>query len=260
MLNKKKNKKQEEKSPKKLTVILKKSGGRDASGKISVRHKGGRAKRKYRIIDFGKNSKDTNVTIKSINYDPNRSANIALVEKEDHSFGYIIAPEGIKEGDTISVGAKTPIASGNRMKLLNIPLGTEIYAIEVIPAGGAKLARSSGAHATVLAQEHNWTQVKMPSGEVRRINNQCYASIGSVSNPEHGLKKYYKAGQRRWIGVRPTVRGKAMYPAAHPHGGGEGGSPIGLKYPKTPWGKPARGGKTRKNKKYSDKLIIKRRK
>ena len=243
---------------KKLLKPLKKTGGRGAIGKITVWHRGGGVKRLYRIIEFSQKKIDMPAKVVATEYDPNRTAYLALIEYEDKEKKYILAPDGMKIGDNIIFSETAPLALGNRLKLKNISIGMEIYNIELEPGRGGKIVRSAGTAAIVMAQEENYTQLKMPSGEIRRINKDCFASIGRVSNPEHRFKKLKKAGQVRKKGRRPTVRGTVMNPPDHPHGGGEGRAPIGLKNPKTPWGKPALGVKTRK-KRWTDKLIIKRR-
>lgn len=249
------------KSPeKKLTISHKRSFGRDENGRISVRHKGGGAKRKYRIIsDLGKNfGKYAEIT--AVEYDPNRSAFIALIKYENNDKAYILAYEGAKIGDKIYSGEKTEINKGNRMPLKSIPAGVNIYDIELQPFQGGKLIKSAGASALLMSKDAGYALIKMPSGEVRKILDKCLASIGQVSNATHSFVRIGKAGRNRHKGIRPSVRGKAMSPNSHPHGGGEGVNSIGLKYPKTPWGKIAIGGKTRKKNKYSDRLIVKRRK
>lgn len=249
-----------------LTLPLKKHAGRDKSGRISVRHRGGGSKRKYRIIGSLQKKLDIPAMVKSIEYDPNRSAFIALMEHEDKEKQYILAPQGLKKNQKLVASEKTEIKTGNRMKLKNISTGIQIYDIELVPGRGkSQIVRSAGSSAAILAQAEGadrrgkYVQIKLPSGEIRMVHRECFASIGAVSNPIHSAIKIGKAGRKRHFGIRPTVRGKAMYPAAHPHGGGEGVNPIGLKHPKTPWGKPALGYRTRK-KKYSDKFIVKRRK
>ncbi len=244
--------------PRRLVVPLKKHAGRDKTGRISVRHRGGGAKRKYRLITSLDRIEGHQAKVLEIQYDPNRSANIALVENPQGEKAYILAPEGLRPGDQIQYGEKVGYSIGNRMPLKSIPVGTQVHDIELVPGSKGKMARAAGTSATIQAHEGKYTQLKMPSGEIRLLHQNCLASIGVVSNPGHKLEKLKKAGQARHRGIRPTVRGKAMHPAAHPHGGGEGGSPIGLKHPKTPWGKPALGKKTRK-KKPSDKFIIARR-
>lgn len=248
------------KPEKKLSVALKRSFGRDYTGQISVRHKGGGAKRRYRIISSLDTKLDSRAKIIALEYDPNRSAFITLVEFKDKTKMYILAWEGAKVNDEIESAEKCEIKPGNRMRLENIPTGTAIFDIEMQPGQGGKLVKSAGAQAAILAKEGPHVQIKMPSGEIRRINRKCFASIGQTSNVTNSMVRIGKAGRSRWMGIRPSVRGKAMHPDAHPHGGGEGVNPIGLKYPKTPWGKHARGVKTRKRHKYSDKMIVKRRK
>jgi large subunit ribosomal protein L2 len=243
----------------KLTLPLKKTGGRGAGGRISVRGRGGGRKRRYRIVDFGEEKLGLKGKVSAIEYDPNRTAFLALIEYEDGQKGYILAPHGLKVGDEIICDESTPIKIGNRLKLKNIPLGTSVFNVEILPGKGGKLVRAAGTQAIVVGQEKNYTILEMPSKEIRKINNECFATIGQVSHPEHSEEIWGKAGPRRLKGRRPKVRGSAMVPASHPHGGGEGKQPIGLKYPKTKWGKPALGVKTRK-KKWTDKLIIKRRK
>ncbi|MCD6550602.1 50S ribosomal protein L2 [bacterium] len=245
---------------KKLLVPLKKKAGRNASGRITVRHKGGGHKRLYRIIEFGQERLDTPAKVIALEYDPNRTAFIALLEYPDKERKYIIAPHNLKVGTEIIFSEKAPIKIGNRMKLKNIPVGTVVHNIELVPNQGGKLVRSAGSGAVVLAHEGKYCHLKMPSTEVRKVSEECFASIGSVSCPEHRFVNIGKAGRSRHMGIRPTVRGSAMGADDHPHGGGEGRSPIGLKHPKTPWGKPALGVKTRKKRKPSDKLIISRRK
>lgn len=248
------------KSPeKKLLKVLKKKSGRGTSGRITVRHKGGRVKRKYRLVDFSQNKMNIPAKVISLEYDPNRTAFIALIEYNDKEKRYILAPSGLKVGDEIKCEEKALIKIGNRLKIKNIPVGTEVHNIELEPGLGGKIIRGAGTSAQVLAQEDRYTQLKMPSGEIRRIHGECFASIGAISNPEHRFTRIGKAGRNRLKGKRPTVRGSAMNPVDHPHGGGEGRTSIGLKHPKTPWGKHARGVKTRK-KKWTDKLILKKRK
>lgn len=244
---------------KKLLKPLKKKAGRNFSGKITVRHRGGGVKKMYRVIDFGQEKVGVPGKVIALEYDPNRTAFIALIEYQDGEKRYILAPKDLKIGDEIICQEKTEIKVGNRMKLKNIPIGTEVYNIELVPGKGGKIVRSAGSSAKVIAQESPFTHLQLPSKEVRKVLDECFASIGQVSNPEHIFEDLGKAGRRRLKGWRPAVRGAAMNPPDHPHGGGEGKTPIGLKYPKTPWGKPARGIKTR-GKKWTDKLIIKRRK
>lgn len=248
----------DKKPEKKLTTPLKKKGGRGSGGKVTVRHRGGGAKRLYRKINFGQEKKDIPGRIKALEYDPNRSAFIALVEYEDDTKGYLLAAQGMKVGDKILCSDQVRLKSGNRMKLKNIPPGTMVYNIEIQPGRGGKMVRAAGSSAKVLAQEGKYTHLEMPSTEIRKVNRECFASIGEVSNPKHRYVKLGKAGRSRYLGKRPTVRGSAMNPVDHPHGGGEGRKPVGLKHPKTPWGKMAKGGKTR-TRKHTDKYIIKRR-
>ena len=244
---------------KRLLLPLKKTGGRNVSGRITVRHRGGGAKRMYRIVDFGQEKLGVRGKIIALEYDPNRTSFIALVEYQDGEKRYILAADGMKVGDEIICGEKTEVKLGSRMKLKHIPIGTEVYNIELEPGRGGRLVRSAGTSAKVVAQEGKYTLLEMPSKEIRKILSECFASIGHVSHPEHRFEEIGKAGKKRLRGWRPTVRGSAMNPCDHPHGGGEGRAPIGLKHPKTPWGKPALGVKTRK-KKWTDKLIIKKRK
>jgi large subunit ribosomal protein L2 len=249
-------KKEPEKS---LLRPLKKKAGRTSSGRITVRHRGGGAKRLYRIVEFGQERLDTPAKVTALEYDPNRTAFLALLEYKDGQKKYILAPHDLKVGDEVIFSEKAPLKPGNRMKLKNIPIGTMVYNIELTPGRGGKIVRAAGTSAQVMAQEGEYTHLKMPSGEIRKVFSECFASIGQVSNPEHRFQKLGKAGRARLKGWRPTVRGSAMNPVDHPHGGGEGKAPIGLPHPKTPWGKPALGVKTRK-KKWTDKLIIQRRK
>lgn len=241
-----------------LVLALKKRGGRAKSGRITSRHKGGGPRRLYRIVDFGQGKLDVQAKVIAIEYDPNRTGFIALLKYQDNEKRYILAPQGLKEGDRVLISDKTDIQAGNRMKLKNIPIGVAIYNIEIEPGRGGKLVRGAGTAAKILAKEGRFAQVEMPSREIRKIPQDCFASIGVVSRPEHKYIKLGKAGKVRWKGRRPRVRGSAMNPCDHPHGGGEGRSPIGLKHPKTPWGKPALGVKTRRRK-WTDKYIIKRR-
>ena len=244
------------------TLITKnnRSFGRDESGQISTRHKGAGEKRKFRLINSLNNYIGQRATVEHIEYDPNRSSFIVLVKLSSGEKAYLLAWEGAKQGDIVEAKDKTEIKSGNRMRLMNIPNGIAIFDVELQPGQGGKLIKSAGSQAMITAKEGNWVHLKMPSGEVRRVNKNCFASIGQASNPSHSLVRVGKAGRKRHMGIRPTVRGKAMHPGAHPHGGGEGVNPIGLKYPKTPWGKHALGVRTRKKNKYSAKMIIKRRK
>ena len=244
---------------KSLVVTLKKNGGRNNQGRITVRHQGGGAKRKYRIIDF-KRVKDGVVgTISTIEYDPNRSSNIALVTYADGEKAYIIAPKGLKIGDKIESGEKADIKVGNALPLINIPEGTMVHNVELQPGKGAQLARSAGTSVQILGFEGKYALLRLNSGEVRKVLNTCRATIGEVGNEDHELVNYGKAGRKRHMGIRPTVRGSVMNPNDHPHGGGEGRAPVGHKGPLTPWGKPALGYKTRKGKKQSDSLIVRRR-
>lgn len=257
MANKVLTKKEPEK---KLLKPKKKTGGRSrTTGRITVRHRGGGVKRMYRVINFGQEKLGIPGKVIAIEYDPNRTAFIALVEYQDGDRRYILAPKDIKVGDEIICAEKAEIKPGNRMKLKYIPIGTEVHNIELVPNQGGKIVRAAGTVAIVVGQEEKYTHLQLPSKEIRKVLNECFASIGQVSNPEHIFEDWGKAGSKRLKGWRPAVRGTAMNPRDHPHGGGEGKTPIGLKYPKTPWGKPARGIKTRK-KKWTDKLIIKRRK
>ena len=244
---------------KSLVVTLKKNGGRNNQGRITVRHQGGGAKRKYRIIDF-KRVKDGVVgTISTIEYDPNRSSNIALVTYADGEKAYIIAPKGLKIGDKIESGEKADIKVGNALPLINIPEGTMVHNVELQPGKGAQLARSAGTSVQILGFEGKYALLRLNSGEVRKVLSTCRATVGEVGNEDHELVNYGKAGRKRHMGIRPTVRGSVMNPNDHPHGGGEGRAPVGHKGPLTPWGKPALGYKTRKGKKQSDGLIVRRR-
>ena len=245
---------------KSLVVTIKKSGGRNNQGKITVRHHGGGAKRKYRIIDFKRNKDGVVGTVASIEYDPNRSANIALINYADGEKRYIIAPKGIKVGMKIESGENADIKIGNTLPLANIPEGTLVHNIELKPGKGAQMARSAGASVQILGQEGKYTLLRLRSGEVRKVLSVCRATIGEVGNADYELVNLGKAGRKRHMGIRPTVRGSVMNPNDHPHGGGEGRAPIGRKGPMTPWGKPALGYKTRNNKKASSKLIVRRKK
>lgn len=246
-------------SEKSLTVSLNKNGGRNARGIITLRHRGGGAKRKYRIIDFKRNKDGIPGRVASIEYDPNRTANIALINYVDGEKRYILAPKGLKVGDMIESGEQADIKVGNALKLKNIPVGTTIHNIEFKPGKGAQMVRSAGAEAQLMAKEGKFAQLKLPSGEFRLIHLECMATIGQVGNVDHENLVIGKAGKSRHKGIRPTVRGSAMNPVDHPHGGGEGRTPVGMPAPLTPWGKPALGLKTRKPKK-SDKYIVRRRK
>jgi large subunit ribosomal protein L2 len=245
---------------KSLLEPLKKNGGRNSYGRITVRHQGGGAKRQYRIIDFKRDKDGIKAKVHSIQYDPNRTANIALLYYADGEKRYIIAPVGLKVGDSVESGEKADIKPGNCLKIANIPVGTLIHNVELKPGKGAQLVRSAGGSAQLMAKENKEAQVRLPSGEVRIVRIDCKATIGQVGNLEHENIKIGKAGRKRWMGVRPTVRGVVMNPCDHPHGGGEGKSPIGRPSPVTPWGKPTLGLKTRKKNKSSDKYIVKKRK
>lgn len=248
-------------APKRLFgFTVKKSGGRNHAGKVTVRHRGGGNKRKYRIIDFKRDKTNIPGTVVAIEYDPNRSSNIALVNYPDGDKRYIIAPENLRAGDRVISAESGDIKSGNCFPLENIPVGTPIHNIELRPGKGGQIVRSAGSAATIQSKEGEFVAVLLPSKEVRLIKSQCLATIGQVSNADHKNVSLGKAGRRRHLGWRPAVRGTAMHPGAHPHGGGEGRSGVGLKHPKTPWGKPAMGKKTRSRKKFSDKYIVKRRK
>ncbi|MDD7510814.1 MAG: 50S ribosomal protein L2 [Peptostreptococcaceae bacterium] len=242
-----------------LTVTLKKHSGRNSRGKITVRHRGGGTRPKYRIIDFKRIKDDIPGTVKSIEYDPNRSANIALIVYADGEKKYILAPEGLKVGTVIVSGPKSDIQVGNALPIANIPVGTLIHNIELKPGKGGQLARSAGNGAQLMAKEAKYAQVRLPSGEVRKVLLNCRATIGEVGNADHSNIQIGKAGRKRHMGIRPTVRGSVMNPNDHPHGGGEGRTPIGRKSPVTPWGKPALGYKTRKKNKPSNQYIVKKR-
>ena len=242
-----------------LVVTLKKNAGRNSYGRITVRHRGGGNKRKYRIIDFKRDKMDVEGTVLRIEYDPNRSAYIALVEYTDGERRYIIAPHGLKAGDTIIASATADIKVGNALPISSIPVGTVIHNIELYPGRGAQLVRSAGTSAQLMAKDGELAQVRLPSGEVRYIRMNCMATIGQVGNLDHENVHLGKAGRVRHMGIRPTVRGSVMNPNDHPHGGGEGKSPVGRPGPVTPWGKPALGYKTRKTKNPTDKFIVKRR-
>ncbi len=243
-----------------LVVTLKKNGGRNNQGKITLRHRGGGAKRKYRVIDF-KRFKDGVVgTVASIEYDPNRTANIALINYADGEKRYIIAPKDLNVGDKIESGENADIKVGNNLPIANIPEGTLVHNVELRPGKGGQLARSAGSSVQILGSEEKYTLIRLRSGEVRKILGTCRATVGEVGNADHELVNVGKAGRTRHMGIKPTVRGSVMNPNDHPHGGGEGRAPIGRKGPVTPWGKPALGYKTRKNKKASTKLIVRRRK
>ena len=242
-----------------LLVSLKKHSGRNSYGRITVRHKGGGVRRKYRLIDFKRNTTDAEATVLSIEYDPNRSANIALIQYEDGKKAYIIAPDKLSVGDKIRSGAEADIKPGNCLPLEFIPLGTLVHNVEMHPGKGAQLVRSAGMYAQVMAKENGYAQLRLPSGEVRMIALNCEATVGTVGNSDHENVNLGKAGRKRHMGIRPTVRGSVMNPCDHPHGGGEGKAPVGRPGPVTPWGKPAMGYKTRSKKNKSDKFIVKRR-
>ena len=244
---------------KSLLEPLKKKAGRNSYGRITVRHRGGGNRRKYRVIDFKRQKDGITGTVQTIEYDPNRTAFIALVKYEDGEKRYIIAPESLKVGDKIVSGENADIKPGNSLKLKHIPTGTFIHNVELYPGKGAQLARSAGIMAQLMAKENKMALLRLPSGELRNVSEECRATIGTVSNSDHSNIKIGKAGRKRNMGIRPTVRGSAMNPNDHPHGGGEGKSPIGHPGPLTPWGKPALGYKTRSKKNKSDKFIVKRR-
>ena len=245
---------------KSLLKTVKKNAGRNNSGKITVRHQGGGEKRKYRIIDFRRNKFDIEGTVATIEYDPNRSANIALINYSDGEKRYIIAPKGLKVGMKVISGEKTDVKVGNAMVLMNIPVGTVIHNIELTLGKGGQIARSAGQSAQILGREDKYVLIRLSSGETRKVLGTCMATIGEVGNEDYSLVRLGKAGRTRHMGIRPTVRGSVMNPNDHPHGGGEGRTPVGHKKPMTPWGKPALGYKTRKSKKSSSKLIVTRRK
>ena len=244
---------------KSLLVSLKKNSGRNAHGKITVRHRGGGNRRKYRIIDFKRNKDGIPAKVATVEYDPNRTANIALLHYADGEKAYILAPVGIKVGDTLMSGPQADIKPGNALALKNMPVGTVIHNIELKPGKGAQLVRSAGVSAQLMAKEGKKALLRLPSGEMRYVSIECKATIGQVGNVEHGNVVIGKAGRVRHMGIRPTVRGSVMNPCDHPHGGGEGRAPIGRSGPVTPWGKPALGYKTRKKNKASNKLIVSRR-
>lgn len=241
-----------------LLAPLKQKAGRNNQGRITVRHQGGGHKQRYRIIDFKRDKPGVPGKVSSVEYDPNRTARIALITYADGEKRYILAPFGLKVGDTIMSGPNAEIRVGNALPIYRIPLGTQIHNIELQPGKGGQLVRSAGTSAQVLAKEGSYAQIRMPSGEVRMISQECLATIGQVGNLDHSNVVLGKAGRKRWLGVRPGVRGTAMDPNSHPHGGGEGRSPVGMAGPKTPWGKPALGAKTRKNK-LTEKFIVRRR-
>ena len=244
---------------KSLLEPLKKNSGRNSYGRITVRHRGGGNRRKYRVIDFKRDKENMNATVLTLEYDPNRSAHIALLPYEDGEKRYIIAPNGLNVGDTVRSGADADIKAGNALPLANIPDGTVIHNIELYPGKGAQLVRSAGNAAQLMGKEGNYALVKLPSGEMRKVALNCKATVGQVGNIDHNNVNYGKAGRVRHMGWRPTVRGSVMNPCDHPHGGGEGKSPVGRPGPVTPWGKPTLGYKTRKKHNRSDKYIVKRR-
>ena len=245
------------KPEKSLTEPIRKRAGRNNQGRITVRHRGGGHKRKYRIIDWRRDKRDIPATVIAIEYDPNRSARIALLQYEDGEKRYIVAPNGLKVGATLMSGASAELSTGNALPLRNIPTGTTIHNLELRAGQGARLVRSAGNAAQLMAKDGDWAQVRLPSGEVHRIHTACIATIGQVGNAEHAAMKVGKAGRTRWLGIRPTVRGSAMTPRDHPHGGGEGKAPRGGQ-PQTPWGKPAMGYRTRTSK-TTDRLIVRSR-
>ena len=244
---------------KSLLTSLKNKSGRNNYGRITVRHRGGQNRRKYRIIDFKRDKRDMFATVKTLEYDPNRSGFIALLEYEDGEKRYIVAPQELKVGDKVISGETADIKPGNALPLTKIPVGTFIYNVELNPGPGGQLARSAGNSAQLMAKENGYALLRLPSGELRNVSEICYASIGEVTNPEHENVSIGKAGRKRHMGIRPTVRGSVMNPNDHPHGGGEGKAPIGMPSPMTPWGKPALGYKTRKKTKKSDAMIVRRR-
>ena len=249
------------KTPEKSLLAKKKeNAGRNNYGRITVRHQGGGNRQKYRIIDFKRRKDDMTATVIGIEYDPNRSANIALIQYEDGEKAYILAPVGLTDGDKVVSGQKADIKPGNCMPIESIPVGTMIHNIELNPGQGGKLVRSAGQSAQLMAKEGKYSHVRLPSGEMRLILTKCRATIGTVGNTDHDTMKIGKAGRKRHMGIRPTVRGSVMNPVDHPHGGGEGRAPVGHAGPMTPWGKPALGYKTRNKKKLSNKFIVKRRK
>lgn len=248
------------KPEKKLTFGLKKKAGRNFRGKITVRHQGGGEKRLYRKIDFGQDKKDIEAKVAAIEYDPNRSANIALLVYKDGEKRYFLSPDGLKVGDKIMIGENVELKIGNRLPLRKIPAGMPIHNIEMEPKKGGKIVKSAGTQAFIQSKEEKFAIIKLPSSELRKIPLDCYASLGQVSNPDWRNVVLGKAGRKRHLGIRPTVRGVAMHPGAHPHGGGEGRSGVGMPSPKSPWGKRVGGVRTRKKKKHSSKYIVKRRK
>ena len=247
------------KPQKELVEVLKKHSGRNSYGRITVRHQGGGNRKKYRVIDFKRDKMDATATVLRLEYDPNRSAYIALVEYTDGERRYILAPVGLNVGDTVLSSAAADIKPGNALPLANIPVGTVIHNIELYPGKGAQLVRSAGVAAQLMAKENGMATVRLPSGEYRKVRLNCIACIGQVGNVDHANIAVGKAGRKRHMGIRPTVRGSVMNPCDHPHGGGEGKAPVGRPGPVTPWGKPAMGYKTRKKKNATDKFIVKRR-
>ena len=241
-----------------LTTDLRHKAGRNNSGKITVRHQGGGARRKYRIIDFRRNKDNIPAKVAAIEYDPNRTCFIALLNYADGEKRYILAPLDLKVGDVVTSGAESDIKPGNCLPIANIPLGTLIHNIEIKPGRGGQMVRSAGTAAQLMAKEGAYAQVRLPSGEVRKVLMNCRATIGTVGNTDHENVRIGKAGRKRHMGIRPTVRGVVMNPCDHPHGGGEGRSPVGMPAPMSPWGKPTQGVKTRKHRKYSDKMIVKK--
>ncbi len=242
-----------------LLVSLNKKSGRNSYGRITVRHRGGGNRRKYRIIDFKRDKRDVEATVATIEYDPNRSAHIALLKYADGEKRYILAPAGLSVGDTVVAGTTADIKPGNALPLVNMPTGTIVHNVELYPGRGGQLARAAGNSAQLMAKEGAYALLRLPSGELRNVPMECMATVGQVGNVDHENVKIGKAGRKRHMGWRPTVRGSVMNPCDHPHGGGEGKSPIGRPGPVTPWGKPALGYKTRDKKKHSDKMIVKRR-
>ena len=249
------------KTPEKsLLTVKKEKAGRNSYGRITVRHQGGGNRQKYRIIDFKRKKDDMKATVVGIEYDPNRTSNIALIKYEDGTLSYILAPIGLKDGDTVISGANSDIRVGNALPIENIPVGTMIHNIELNPGQGGKLVRTPGGEAQLMAKEGEYAHIRLPSGEMRLVLSRCRATIGTIGNAEHSNIKIGKAGRKRHMGIRPTVRGTVMNPVDHPHGGGEGRAPVGHSGPLTPWGKPALGYKTRKKNNRTDKYIVKRRK
>lgn len=249
------------KTPEKsLLAKKKKNAGRNSYGRITVRHQGGGNRQKYRLVDFKRKKDDMPATVIGVEYDPNRTSNIALIKYEDGTLSYILAPVGLKDGDTVVSGQNADIKVGNCLPIENIPVGTLIHNIELNPGQGGKMVRTAGGEAQLMAKEGEYAHIRLPSGEMRLVLSRCRATIGTIGNAEHSNIKLGKAGRKRHLGIRPTVRGSVMNPVDHPHGGGEGRAPVGHAGPLTPWGKPALGYKTRKKHKPSDKFIVKRRK